>query len=213
MICRWCDNDNVLGRRICPHCGENTRRPEDDIPYPRPDDDAEETFQRSRVTAADVVRSLAVSVVAFAILVGGAKAAQATWPTTVWPRSSPTFETPPPEAEGPPDSGPPSVCEAGDGSVTDVTGKSYGYWNCPVERGGSLYRTPAVSAEVTGTLRLSPSWFVCQIQGDTDPQTGGSTWLYTQGDDRFLDEGWGYIPAGLVSSSWITGAVPDLPEC
>jgi hypothetical protein len=82
-----------------------------------------------------------------------------------------------------------------------------------VERGGNVYRSPSVTAQLTGTVQGPLNDFMCQTTGETDYQTGGSTWLYTQGDDRFFDEGWGYIPAGLVSSSWITGAVPDLPEC
>ena len=221
--CRSCDIENVLAREFCPHCGESSRRPDDDVAARIPREDAEDAaaFEQLRATAVMVGKSLAVSAVAVLVLVGGAKAAHSAWPVTMWPREVPSF-TPPPETSADPsgvaqpttDAGTPAAaCTPGDGTVTDVRGRTFDYWDCAVEGTGSVLQRPDPSSKVMGDLRESPSWFVCQTQGGTDPQTGGKTWLYTQGDDHYFDDGWGYFPAGLVSSSWVTGIVPDLPGC
>lgn len=217
MTCRWCGNDNVLNRPYCPHCGENTKRLEEAFaPEKQRDDPEKPSFESRRYSATvQVGKSLAVSVIAVVVLVGGAKIAYSQWPMTMWPRSLPSYSpetgvtgsaaAPPPGASAP--------CTSKGEPVTDPSGRSYNPWYCTVERTGNVYLSPDASTTATGYLREGESWFACQVQGAPDPEGGGITWLYTQADDQYVGEGWGYFPAGSVNSSWNSEPVPDLPLC
>ncbi|GAA0563190.1 hypothetical protein [Actinomadura livida] len=216
MTCRWCGNDNVLGRRMCPHCGEDTRRLEEAFaPEAPPEEPAEPPFDGLRSTAAMVGKSLAVSAVAVLMLVGGAKTAHSQWPETMWPRSLPTYEPTGPEQAGgsPAPSTDAASCARSGEPVTDATGTTFDRWYCAIERPGDLYEGPDASTPVSGYLREQESWFACQTEGTAEPEGGGTTWLYTQGDDQYTGEGWGYFPAGWVDSAWNTEPVPVLPSC
>ncbi|MBT2211540.1 serine/threonine-protein kinase [Actinomadura sp. NEAU-AAG7] len=106
-------------------------------------------------------------------------------------------------------SAPAAHCTHATRRVTDPTGRSFDTWSCQTARPGPLYQEPT-SGPTTGYLRSTSNWFVCQRQGSTDPATA---WLYTQGDDRYQNEGWGWFPATSVSPTWTTPPIPDLPTC
>ena len=103
-------------------------------------------------------------------------------------------------------------CEMADKQVTDPQGRLFDAWSCETERQGPLYREPAAGT-TTGYLRSSSNWFVCQKEGAANPEGTGTTWLYTQGDDRYRNDGWGWFPAPSVSDTWQDGPVPDIPAC
>ncbi|WP_242906917.1 serine/threonine-protein kinase [Actinomadura terrae] len=93
--------------------------------------------------------------------------------------------------------------------VTDPEGRTFDTWSCQTAQRGPLYQEPS-SGPTTGYLRSTNNWFVCQRQGSTNPATA---WLYTQGDDRYQNDGWGWFPATSVSPTWTTTPIPDLPTC
>ncbi|WP_141579469.1 hypothetical protein [Actinomadura sp. WMMA1423] len=212
MTCRWCGNDNVLNRPHCPHCGENVKRLEEAFATER-EDPEESSIESWRYNTAQVGKSLAVSAIAVVLLVGGGKAAYSEWPETMWPRS---LSSRPPAAAGntaAPTEGASERCVNKGARVVDPNGRSYHRWYCTIERPGHVLGSPSALAAATGYLREGESWFACQVQGAPDPEGGGTTWFYTQGDEQYADEGWGYFPAGSVDSSWNNAPVPGLPLC
>ncbi|WP_165959031.1 hypothetical protein, partial [Actinomadura sp. KC345] len=110
--------------------------------------------------------------------------------------------------------GAPSVerCEPEGRKVTDPRGRVFETWSCRTIRQGPLFLERAPGTTV-GYLRSSSNWFVCQARGAQNPEGTGSTWLYTQGDDRFENDGWGWFPASSVSATWGDGPVPGMPPC
>ncbi|RAY13066.1 hypothetical protein DPM19_21430 [Actinomadura craniellae] len=103
-------------------------------------------------------------------------------------------------------------CERRDRDVTDPQGRTFATWTCPTERRGRVYRTPA-TGPATGYLSAAENWFACQLPGGPDPDGRPGTWLYTQGDDQYENEGWGWFPASFVSATWAGREVPELPPC
>ncbi|MFD0684733.1 serine/threonine-protein kinase [Actinomadura fibrosa] len=103
-------------------------------------------------------------------------------------------------------------CDREGKQVTDPQGRSFDTWTCATERKGPLYaqRTPGPE---TGYIRSDSNWFVCQQQGAPNPGGQGTTWLYTQGDDRYTNDGWGWYPATYVSPTWTKSPIPDIPTC
>lgn len=90
MTCRWCGNDNVLDRRTCPHCGEDTKRLEEAYaPENGPEHREEKALEGLRETVIAGGKSFAVSAVAVVMLFGGGKICYTHWPMTMWPRSLP----------------------------------------------------------------------------------------------------------------------------
>ncbi len=82
----------------------------------------------------------------------------------------------------------------------------------PHRAAGPLFLEPA-SGTTTGYIKSSSNWFVCQKEGAANPKGSGTTWLYTQGDDRYKNGGWGWFPASSVSPTWADQPVPDIPAC
>ncbi|MBW8486593.1 serine/threonine-protein kinase [Actinomadura parmotrematis] len=103
-------------------------------------------------------------------------------------------------------------CTPGGRTVTDPEGRVFPTWTCDTERRGPLYEQRTDGA-TTGYITSSRNWFACQEEGDPAPQGRGTTWLYTQGDERYENQGWGWFPAASVSSTWQDGTVPDIPAC
>ncbi|MER7544102.1 serine/threonine-protein kinase [Spirillospora sp. NPDC127506] len=96
--------------------------------------------------------------------------------------------------------------------VTDPEGRSFDTWSCRTAKQGPIFLEPAAGTR-TGYLRSSTNWFVCQTEGAANPEGTGTTWLYTQGDDRYRNQGWGWYPASSVSPTWRDQPVPDIPDC
>ncbi|WP_217920368.1 efflux RND transporter permease subunit, partial [Actinomadura sp. BRA 177] len=124
---------------------------------------------------------------------------------------------------GPSDPSAPSASAAGEApavehcsfegkQVTDPNGRLFDTWSCPTAQQGPLFLEPA-SGTTTGYIKSSSNWFVCQKEGAANPKGSGTTWLYTQGDDRYKNGGWGWFPASSVSPTWADQPVPDIPAC
>lgn len=96
--------------------------------------------------------------------------------------------------------------------VTDPEGRLFDTWSCRTARQGPLFLQPAAGPR-TGYIKSSSNWFACQADGAANPGGNGTTWLYTQGDDRYKNDGWGWFPASSVSPTWAEQPVPDIPAC
>jgi serine/threonine protein kinase len=96
--------------------------------------------------------------------------------------------------------------------VTVPQGRLFDTWSCPTAQQGPLFLKPE-SGTTTGYIKSSSNWFVCQTDGAANPEGKGTTWLYTQGDDRYKNGGWGWFPASSVSPTWADQPVPDIPAC
>jgi hypothetical protein len=107
---------------------------------------------------------------------------------------------------------PPQRCTRDGDQVTDPEGRRFDTWSCPTAQQGPLFLEPAPGT-TTGYLRSSTNWFACQKEGAANPQGNATTWLYTQGDDRYRNDGWGWYPASSVSETWQDTPVPDIPTC
>ncbi|MFA1539066.1 serine/threonine-protein kinase [Actinomadura monticuli] len=103
-------------------------------------------------------------------------------------------------------------CTLDGNQVTDPKGRRFDTWSCRTAQQGPLFLEPAPGT-TTGYLRSSSNWFVCQTEGAANPQGKATTWLYTQGDDRYQNDGWGWYPASSVSETWQDNPVPDIPAC
>lgn len=72
------------------------------------------------------------------------------------------------------------------------------------------------STDDTGYLYAGDNWFVCQKQaGDNEPvgDALNNWWLYTQGDDVYSRDGWGWFPANKVSGGNNYEPIPGLAVC
>ncbi|GAA1797536.1 serine/threonine-protein kinase [Actinomadura chokoriensis] len=96
--------------------------------------------------------------------------------------------------------------------VTDPEGRLFDTWSCRTARRGPLFLQPTAGTR-TGYIKSSSNWFVCQADGAANPGGKGKTWLYTQGDERYKNDGWGWFPASSVSPTWAEQPVPDIPPC
>ncbi|NKZ08013.1 serine/threonine-protein kinase [Actinomadura latina] len=96
--------------------------------------------------------------------------------------------------------------------VTDPHGRSFDTWSCRTAQQGPLFLEPG-GGTTTGYIKSSSNWFVCQTDGAANPEGSGTTWLYTQGDDRYKNDGWGWYPASSVSPTWRDHPIPDIPAC
>jgi hypothetical protein len=96
--------------------------------------------------------------------------------------------------------------------VTDPEGRLFDTWSCRTAQQGPLFLQPTAGTR-TGYIKSSSNWFVCQADGAANPGGKGKTWLYTQGDDRYKNDGWGWFPASSVSPTWAEQPVPDIPPC
>lgn len=103
-------------------------------------------------------------------------------------------------------------CRRGSHPVRDYKGRTFATWTCATEKTGAVYLTPAVG-EITGYLKAPENWFVCQRAGALTSDGQRTVWVYTQGDDHYRNQGWGWFPATSVSSTWKDQTIPDLPAC
>ncbi|MBG0853046.1 hypothetical protein I2W78_14600 [Streptomyces spinoverrucosus] len=70
----------------------------------------------------------------------------------------------------------------------------------------------------TGYLYAGDNWFVCQQQFTDveNPPVGDARnnwWLWTQGDDAYSNNGWGWFPATKVSGGGNYQPIPGLQNC
>lgn len=79
MRCRWCDNDNIVTRRACTHCGEEMPEPRD---AREPGGDGAAPDEAEPSVAAETWKSAGVAVVMFVALVAGGKFTVTNWPET-----------------------------------------------------------------------------------------------------------------------------------
>ncbi|MFD0901675.1 hypothetical protein [Actinomadura sediminis] len=77
MRCRWCDNDTIVRRPACTHCGEEMPEPRN---LPDPADAAPAEAEPS--TIAEAWKSVGVALVMFLALVVGGRFAVTNWPKT-----------------------------------------------------------------------------------------------------------------------------------
>ncbi|CNE70892.1 Putative serine/threonine-protein kinase PknA [Mycobacterium tuberculosis] len=103
-------------------------------------------------------------------------------------------------------------CSSDGKQVTDPEGRLFDTWSCRTAKQGPLFLEPSGGTR-TGYIKSSSNWFVCQADGAANPGGKGTTWLYTQGDDRYQNDGWGWFPASSVSPTWAEQPVPDIPAC
>ncbi|MEV5830748.1 hypothetical protein AB0L25_34800 [Spirillospora sp. NPDC052242] len=82
MRCRWCDNDNIVTRRACTHCGEEMPRPRD---ARAPDGHRAPPGEAEPSAVAETWKSVGVAVVMFAALVAGGRFTVTSWPETYEP--------------------------------------------------------------------------------------------------------------------------------
>ena len=96
---------------------------------------------------------------------------------------------------------------------------------CPTWHGTTVYYWPDVANSATvpsttgqaGYLYAGTNWVVCQFYGAPNPRFGTSYhnhyWLLTQGDVGYNSDGWGYIPATVVSYGGNEQPIPGVPQC
>ncbi|MBE1531455.1 hypothetical protein [Actinomadura algeriensis] len=100
MRCRWCNNDNIVTRPQCTHCGE-------EMPEPRdfPDDEVREAApdESEPSPVVESWKSVGVALVMFAALVTGGKFTVSHWPVPIdWGTDDPV----PSASAAPPTGGP-----------------------------------------------------------------------------------------------------------
>jgi hypothetical protein len=107
-----------------------------------------------------------------------------------------------------------SGCWGSGGAHTDYWGNTYGTRWCNAYSSGYM----RAHGSNVGYLYAGNSWFVCQHQwvGYENPAVGSARnnwWLYTQGDDAYQYNGWGWFPATRISGGVNYGPIPGLRDC
>ncbi|MFJ9553911.1 hypothetical protein ACIRPH_08840 [Nocardiopsis sp. NPDC101807] len=111
-------------------------------------------------------------------------------------------------------------CSGAGPTVVDHHGTSWSTTYCNAWLGGNLERGVGRDnpGEISGYLYANRAWFVCQQQFTylENPPVGdyrNNWWLYTQGDEAYLDQGWGWFPAVNVSGGGNYEPIPGLRHC
>jgi hypothetical protein len=121
---------------------------------------------------------------------------------------------------------PPGKCETRPESKTDDVGRTFSpIYYCSTKSESPVYanpfdRKPPVK---TGVMKAAASVSViCQKRGRPNPVPPGPTasnwWLYTQADKAVdntagYSQGWGYLPANVVTQATKDQQVPGVPQC
>jgi hypothetical protein len=213
MRCRYCTNLTLLpDRQNCLHCWEELPQAEE----AEPEESAQQTVREPRDPRVEQLLSTALATAVLSIIVVGGLVTFFRWPTrtddaAATPESA-MVQSEPPAAETSSATPGTSLCTAGD-SKSDNGGRTFETWKCPTERSGPVYLDPEDQDVRTGELTSTVNWFACQRQVAGADGGTGTAWLYTQADEMYANEGWGWFPAASVSAAWQTGQVPDLPVC
>jgi hypothetical protein len=100
--------------------------------------------------------------------------------------------------------------QAKSGTQADCSVHSDGRLYCGNRYGAILYWDPWYSAERTGKMLTTYSWFVCWQYGDYHAG-GNNVWYWTQGDVAYSHSGWGFMAAVDVWTP--VDPAPGLPQC
>ncbi|GAB2987772.1 hypothetical protein GCM10023080_061720 [Streptomyces pseudoechinosporeus] len=108
----------------------------------------------------------------------------------------------------------PNGCWGNAGQKTGPNGNTYTARYCHNYQGSEV----GIGTTVTGYLYAGDNWFTCQQQftDRPNPPVGDARnnwWLWTQGDEGYSNNGWGWFPATKVSGGGNYEPIPGLPNC